>query len=132
MKILRNSIAVAAGLLFAASVFAANATQGKLHLYEPVSVQGKQLAAGNYKVEWNGNGPEVQVAILNGKDTVATVPAKVAPTTTKNTEDGYSVTKEPDGSNGLATIFFHGKTFRLELNQQSASDAGQPGASGNN
>jgi hypothetical protein len=132
MKISRNIIALGAGFLLAATTFAANATQGKLRLYETVIVQGKQLPAGDYKVEWSGTGSAVQVAILNGKDTVATVPAKVAHTTSKNAEDGYSVTKQPDGANDLATIFFRGQAFQLDLNQQAANGASQTGTSGNN
>ena len=132
MKISRTCIPFAAAFLLAATTFAANATQGKLHLYEAVTVQGKQLPAGNYKVEWSGTGSAVQVAILNGKDTVATVSGKVAPTTNKNAEDGYSITKQPNGANDLSTIFFHGRAFQLELAQQASNGATQSGSSGSN
>jgi hypothetical protein len=32
---------------------------------------GKQLKAGNYSVQWDGNGPNVQLNILRGKSVVA-------------------------------------------------------------
>ena len=38
---------------------------------------GTTLKAGDYKVEWEGSGPEVQVSILRGKNIVAKVPAKL-------------------------------------------------------
>ena len=38
-------------------------------------VNGKQLGAGDYTVKWDGNGPNVEVNILQGKNVVATVPA---------------------------------------------------------
>jgi hypothetical protein len=132
MKMSRNLIVFAASLLFAGAALAANATQGKLHLYEAVSIQGKQLQPGNYKVEWNGKGPDVQLTILNGKETVATLPAKVVPTNNKNAEDGYSAAKQPDGSTDLQTIFFHGTAFEIQVSQQAVNSATQSGTTGNN
>lgn len=132
MKMSKTLTAFAAALLMAAAVFGANATQGKLRLYEAVNVQGKQLPAGNYKVEWSGKGPDVQVTIVNGKETVATLPAKVVPTTNKNAEDGYSAAKQSDGSNDLQTIFFHGTSFELQVSQQAVNGAAQTSTSGNN
>ena len=132
MRISRNLTAFAAALLLAAAAFAASSTEGKLRLYESVNVQGKQVPAGTYKVEWNGSGPEVQVTIRNGKDAVATVPAKLVTTKTKNDSDGYSAAKQSDGSNDLQTIFFHGTTFELQVSQQAVSGAPQSGASGSN
>jgi len=132
MKISRSLTAFAASLVLAGAVFAANAAQGKLRLYDSVSVQGKQLAPGNYKVEWSGNGPDVQVTIFSGKDTIATLPAKVVPTTAKNSENGYSAIKQADGSNDLQTIFFQGKTFELQVSQQAANGSSQPTATGSN
>lgn len=133
MRISRRFIGFAgAMLLVAIGAFAANATKGTLHLYETVSVQGKQLPPGNYKVEWNGTGANVQVSILNGKDTVATVPAKVVSTNTKNNTDGYSAAKQSDGSNDLTTIFFHGTNFELQVGQESGAAAPQPATSGSN
>lgn len=132
MKLSRSLTAVAAALFFAAGAFAANSTEGKLRLYDSVSVQGKRLTPGTYKVEWTGNGPDVQVTILNGKNTVATVPAKVVPSSAKNNNDGYSAAKQPDGSNDLRTIFFHGTAFELRLGQDAVNAAPQSGASGSN
>lgn len=132
MKISRNVVALAAGVLLAGSAFAGNATRGSLHLYDTVTVEGKQLAPGNYKVEWTGSGPDVQVSILNGNNTVATLPAKVVSTTTKNESDGYSASKQTDGSNDLTSIFFHGQKFELQVAQQSAGATAQPAANGSN
>lgn len=128
----RNLLAFAgASLLLGAAAFAGNITKRDLHLYESVSVQGKQLTPGDYKVEWSGTGPDVQVTILNGRDTVASVPAKVVPTDTKNNSDGYASAKQADGSSDLTSIFFHGERFELQVSQQAAATA-QPGTSGSN
>jgi hypothetical protein len=132
MKLSRSLTAFAAALFLAGAAFAGNASEGKLRLYESVSVQGKQLTPGTYKVEWTGKGSDVQVTILNGKGTIATLPAKVVATNTKNSNDGYSAAKQPDGSNDLRTIFFHGQAFELQVGQEAVNGAPQSGAAGSN
>jgi len=78
MKGSRNLVTLAgASLLLAASAFAAGTGKGTLRLYDSVDVQGKRLPPGEYKVEWNGEGPEVELNITSGKKTVASVPAQV-------------------------------------------------------
>ena len=62
-------------LLLATSVFAAN--KGSLQVSDPVTVNGKQIGAGDYTVKWDGNGPNVELNILRGKNVVATVPARM-------------------------------------------------------
>jgi len=132
MKLSRNLFSVAlASLLLGASVFAAPTTKGTLKLFEPVTVQGKQLAPGQYTVEWNGEGPNVQLSIASGKNAVATVPARVVPGA-KNATSGYSSTKQQDGSSSLTNVFFQGKAFELQIADQSATQGAQPSASGSN
>src|ERR1700726_1961700 len=95
-----------ASLLLAVSAMAGTENKGTLRLFDNVRVQGKQLSPGTYKIEWNGEGPEVQVNIVDGRNTVATVPARVVPITTKNKEDGYSADNE-NGNRTLREVFFH-------------------------
>jgi hypothetical protein len=133
MKLSRNLFSVAlASLLLGASAFAAPATKGTLKLFEPVTVQGKQLAPGQYTVEWNGEGPNVQLSIASGKNAIASVPARVVPVSPKNATSGYSSTKQQDGSSTLTNVFFQGKTFELQIADQSASQGAAPAASGSN
>jgi hypothetical protein len=130
MTLSRNLFSLgAASLLLAASALAAGASKGNLHLYDSVTVQGKQLAPGDYKVEWNGEGPNVQLNIDQGKQTVVSVPARVTPVNEKNPSDGYA-SKNKDGENVLSEIFFQGKTYQLEIGDQAATGASQPGTSG--
>ena len=130
MRLSRNVFGLgSASLLLAASALAAGASKGNLHLYDSVTVQGKQLAPGDYKVEWSGEGPNVQLSIDQGKQTVVSVPAHVTPVSEKNTSDGYASKKE-GGENVLSEIFFQGKTYQLEIGDQAATGASQPGTSG--
>jgi hypothetical protein len=126
----------AASMLVCASGVAAAAgtgsTKGSLHLYEEVTVQGKQLPPGDYKVEWNGEGPNVNLTIDQGRKIVISVPAQVTPVTEKKQSDGYVSTKEPDGQNALREIFFHGKDYELKLQDQPGASAAQSGTGGSN
>jgi hypothetical protein len=133
MKGSRNLVALAgASLLLAASVFAAGIGKGTLHLYQSVEVQGKQLPPGDYKVEWNGEGPNVELSITGGKQTVASVPAQVVTIGEQNRTDGYASKKADDGKNALTEIFFHGKNFELRVGEQASAEPSHSGTSGSN
>jgi hypothetical protein len=132
MRLSRNVLGLgAASLLLAAGAIAANPSKGSLHLFETVTVQGKQLAPGDYKVEWNGEGPNVQLSIEQGKQTVVSVPAQVTPVNEKNPSDGYASKKE-GGENVLSEVFFHGKNYELAIGNQAAAAPTQPAATGSN
>lgn len=117
---------VGAGLLLAVSAVAGTDNKGTLRLFDNVSVQGKQLSPGTYKIEWNGEGPEVQVNILDGKNTVATVPARVVPVPKKNDQDGYTADND-NGNRTLKELFFHGKSYELQIERGSGAETSQPG-----
>ncbi len=124
MKGSRNLVTIAgASLLLAASAFAAGTGKGTLRLYD---------SAGEYKVEWNGEGPKVELSITSGKQTVASVPAQVVTVGEKNRTDGYAAKKSDDGKNALTEIFFHGKDFELRLGDQASAEPSHSGTSGSN
>ncbi len=132
MKVSRNLFSITlASLLLAASAFAAPASKGTLKLFEPVTVQGKELAPGKYTVEWNGEGPNVQLNIADGKNGVTAIPARIVPVSTKNRTSGYASAKQQDGRSELTNVFFEGKAFELQIGE-TASQGGQPAASGSN
>lgn len=131
MKGSRNLVTLlGASLLLASSAFAASTGKGTLHLYESVEVQGKQLPAGEYKVEWNGEGDKVELNINRGKKTVASVPAQVVSVSEKNSSDGYAANKSDDGKNALTEIFFGGKNYQIRLGDQAAAES-SPAAENN-
>jgi len=134
MKFARNLYTLAASLLLAASAFAGPAgdNKGTLRLYDTVTVQGKQLPAGEYRLEWSGTGPNVQVNVVKGKETVTTLQARVVQAPAKNATDGYSAQKEADGSSALTAIFFHGRNYELQIGEQAAAAPQAGGESGKN
>lgn len=102
---------MAVALLMGLSAFASN--RGSLQLSANVTINGTQLSAGEYAVKWEGNGPDVQVSIMKGKEVVATAPAHVVDLTKPSVANTATLSKNPDGSNSLSEIRFGGKKFAL-------------------
>lgn len=111
-------------LLLATSAFAAS--QGSLEVKENVSLNGKQLAPGNYLLKWKGHGPNVEVTIIQGKNVVATVPARLQEVTAAPEKNASVVRTNEDGSKSLSEIQFAGKKYVMALGQESAkADSGE-------
>ena len=115
----------AKGLLFGAALVLASAAfageKASVKLYDDVKVNGKTLAPGTYNLSWEGTGDNVQLNIRQGKETIATVPVQIAATSPAPSSTGYSTRKEDDGSRSLTNVFFAGKKYTLNLDQQAAS-----------
>ncbi len=110
-------------LLLAASAIAGNTNKGTLKVAETVSVGGKQLTAGQYQVEWAGSGPDVELTISDGRETVAKVPAQILPLTKAEPRSGYSINTDQAGNKALTGIFFGGKKYQLSIGEASAATA---------
>jgi len=115
---LSKGLLLGLALLLATSAFAAN--KGSLQVSDPVMVSGKQPAPGAYTVEWEGNGPNVELNILQGKKVVATMPARLIDLNRSADGDSAVVRKNDDGSRTLAEIRFAGKKYALALGNESA------------
>ncbi len=110
-------------LLLATSVFAAN--KGTLQVSDSVTVNGKQLAAGDYTVKWEGAGPNVELNILKGKNVVATVPARMVDLARSPDRDSAVTVVNSDGRKSLNEIRFGGKKYAFAIGEESAkSNAG--------
>ena len=119
-----KAILLVTTVLLAGSAFASS--KGSLELRHPTSVAGKQLATGKYMVRWDGTGDQVQVKIYQGKDEVASAPARVVTVAQPTQSDSAVVNTNSDGSYSLAEIRFGGKKYALQI----SNDAGSSGASG--
>ncbi len=115
--ILLGAVVLAAGSAFAA-------TKGPLELQHPASVGGKQLASGNYTVQWEGTGGQVELKIFQGKNAVVTTPARVVMMTHSMPHDAVTTVTGSDGTSSLSQIRFGGKKYVLEI----ASEGGSSGA----
>jgi hypothetical protein len=131
MKFAKVSVAISktlvlcVALLLASSAFAA--TKPTLQLSHPATVNGTTLQPGEYKVQWEGNGPNVEISILQGKNVVAKAPAHVVELETPSADDAAVLRKNDKGPNALASIRFQGKKLSLVLGE--ASEGMQEGSS---
>ena len=130
-----NTKNIAKGLLFGASLLLASAAfageKASVKVFETVKVNGKTIPAGDYNLSWEGTGSNVQVSILKGKETIATLPAQLEASNAASANSGYSTRKEGDGSTSLTNVFFAGKKYSLNLDQQSAASGQSATTPGN-
>ena len=105
-------------LLLATSVFAAN--KGALQVNDPVTVNGKALAAGEYTVRWDGAGPNVELNIMKGKNVVATVPARMLDLEQSPVRDSIITSVNSEGHKSVNEIRFSGKKYAFAVNAESA------------
>ena len=120
-----KSLILGVALLLASSAFAAN--KANFTFNSPTTVNGTQLKAGDYKLEWDGTGSEVQVSFIQGKNVVAKVPAKLVDLNSNSQNDAAVVNNNGDGTTTLTALRFAGKKYSLELG--ASSDGMQAGSS---
>jgi len=110
-------------LLLATSLFAAS-NHGSLQTLSDVSVSGKTLPAGNYSVNWEGSGQNVQLNIMKGKKVVATTPATLVDLSQAPNSDAAVIKNNGDGTKSLAEVRFGGKKYALQIGQNSGTGEG--------
>ena len=109
-------------ILAAVSAFGADSTLS-IHLYAPLMLNGKQIAAGEYNVTWAGQPDSLQVKILAGRKEVASSAARMV-------ESPYVTQKTAVVAEGgkLKEIHFGNKNTTLLFTDQAASTP--PGSEG--
>jgi len=120
-----KSFLMGLALLLASSAFAA--TKASLQLHNPTMVNGTKLQPGDYKLEWEGTGPSVEVSIKQGKNVVAKTQARVVDLPTAAVNSAAVTKTNDDGTKNLEGVRFEGKKYALELGQ--ASDGMSAGSS---
>jgi len=131
MKTWRISIALfGAAVLCGSAALAGEVNRVTIKTDETLNVGGKTLNPGTYKVEWDGSGPNVQVKMVQGKDTVATFPAQLQDQKVQNPSTAYGSTKGSDGTRSLTAIYVGGKREVLQLQSNAANpqQSANPGA----
>jgi len=120
-----KTLTMGLAVLLASSAFAS--TKATLNLNNPTVVNGTKLKAGEYKLQWDGTGPDVQVSIMQGKNVVAKVAGKVVDLNAPSQNTAAVVRRNDDGTSTLSGARFEGKKFALELGD--GSDGMQAGSS---
>ena len=113
----RITLAVAILLMAALSAVAQNARTLKVPY--SASVNGKQLAAGEYKVTWQTHSPEATVNFSQKKEVVATVEGKWVDRETKYEANAVVYSNNPDGSRTILEVRFAGLKGALVFGEES-------------
>jgi len=112
-----KSMVLGAALILASSAFAG--TKANVQLNNATTVNGTPLKAGEYKVEWDGSGPNVELSIMKGKSVIAKVPAHVVDLSSPAANSAAVVKNNADGSTSLSGLRFEGKKYAIELGESS-------------
>lgn len=120
-----KTLVMGLALLLASSALAA--TKGELTLLNPATVNGTNLKAGDYKLQWDGTGTDVQVTILQGKNVIAKVPAKLVDLSAPSPNNAAVLNTGENGQRTLSGARFSGKKYALQIGQ--SSDEMQAGSS---
>jgi hypothetical protein len=113
-----KSLVLGLALLLASSAFAG--TKASLQLSNAVTVNGTTLKPGDYKLQWEGTGPNVELSIIQDKNVVVKTSAHVVDLQAPAADDAAVTRASSSGPSALAGLRFHGKKFALEL-----GDAGE-------
>lgn len=108
-------ILFAGSLVLCATALAEKTNKKTMHLYEKAKLEGKVLNPGDYKVEWSDTGPNVELNIVQGRDTLATVPARVVAEYTSHEHDGYVLEPARNDGESIEEIFFSGAKYDLKI-----------------
>ncbi len=82
-------------------------------------VAGTELKAGNYKLAWEGSGPDVKVQFKQGRNVLATSNAKVVELPAKDRVTAAVLADHPGGAPTLAEARMEGKHFKLVFDTTS-------------
>jgi hypothetical protein len=104
------------GLLLAAGIPAAAKNSRTINIDHVVLLQGKNLPAGRYKVEWQTHSPEASVQFLRDRKLVVSTDGRVEQRDKISTSDAVVYDTAPDGSVTLLEIRFAGSNKVLLLN----------------
>jgi hypothetical protein len=124
MNALRISKALVLGvaLLLAMGAFA-EANKKSVKLFDAATIGGTLLKPGEYSVVWEGEGPNVELKVMQGKKVVATVPAHSVDLKHAPDSDGTSTKTNADGGRAVSQIFFRGQTQAFEVNLAGSQTA---------
>src|SRR5208337_4787812 len=114
-------------LMAPVALLAAPKNSASVTFTETVTVNGVQAPPGDYHVQWQGTGPEVEASILQGKQVLVSAPATLV-----NGKDKYDGAVETgDGQNNskiLQAIDWSNRSLRFDQGNTSSPSAGSAGA----
>ena len=124
MKVLRflalaGMLAMVFPLASLAADHSASEQKKNVDITDQVVLAGKSLPPGRYKVEWQGNGPAVNVSFLKSGKTVLTTPATVAHLQEKAPYDAVVENTNTKGAKTIREIEWNNQREALMFGAQA-------------
>jgi hypothetical protein len=107
-----KSLILGLALLVASCAFAETKS---MEINNAVTVNGTKLKPGDYRLQWNGTGPNVELSIMKGSKVVAKVPAHVVDLETPAANTATEVKTDGNGTPSVTAFRFQGQKYALEL-----------------
>jgi len=104
-------------MLFATTALAAE--KGSMKLFDPTLVNGVQLSPGDYALQWDGTGKNLQVQILQGKKVVATTAAALVQLKAPASQNMTSTRRAENNAKALTEVEFRGKSYALAISSSA-------------
>jgi len=105
----------ALAILLPASAMAKSDNTRKVQLSTAVQVGSTQLQPGTYRVQWQGNGPAVNVEFVKNGKTVATTQGRWIEKSQVPAYDSVTTEKSSDNHDRLVEIDFHNQKQVLQI-----------------
>lgn len=105
-------------MLFATTALAAE--KGSMKLFDPTLVNGVQLSPGDYALQWDGTGNNLQVQILQGKKVVATTAAALVQLKAPASQNMTSTRSAGNNAKALSEVEFRGKSYALAIGSKAS------------
>ena len=102
---------------FGGSAYAARGNARSVEIFDVVQIGTTELKPGNYKVEWQGTGPVVEVSFRRDGKTVATVAGTLKTNDDQVTQDAIQTEATGTGTSMLKEIDFGHQKEALVFDQ---------------
>jgi hypothetical protein len=102
---------------FGGSAYAARGNARSVEIFDVVQIGTTELKPGNYKVEWQGTGPVVEVSFRRDGKTVATVAGMLKTNDDQVTQDAIQTEATGTGTSTLKEIDFGHQKEALVFDQ---------------
>jgi hypothetical protein len=106
---------------FGGSAYAARNNAHSVEISDAVQIGSTKLNPGNYKVDWQGTGPAVQVSFQQNGKTVVTVPGTLMTNDDQVTQDAIVIEATGAGTSALKEIDFRHLKQALVFDQNLGS-----------
>lgn len=121
MKLQKTILIITLVLLLFVPAFAGTRNKASFTLSSPAKVAGVQLAPGEYMVQWEGDGANVQVSILNDGRVIATTSATVLDVSNPYPGTATHLAAGEDGTKLLTRIDLAKKSLVFQPTAEAAS-----------